>query len=157
MASNSIGFAVILIVAIIGLTPLVQSVGFSIDKLTDARTNQIERSQSIQNQEITVNTNEPNPDEFTLNVSNEGLNEVEAIGLTVLFENTNASILSSFEFKGSTYTVDTAEIDGDPVPNNRTVIPPSKQLNITYSKPAGSDTPDQVRVFTRNGIGDTDE
>lgn len=153
MASNSIGFAVLLIAVLLGSVALLQAFAVSVDEISDSQSEQLEKSIEVKNQDINLVTDSPNPNEFIIRVENTGMNEIDATKLTILFENTDASITNSFTFDGSTFTPD-AEIDGEPVPENRTVIPPKRELDVTYTISGGSVEPSQVRVFTPVGVGD---
>lgn len=153
MASNSIGFSIILITLILGSTALIQSVGISINELAGSQSTQIEKSIEVKNQDLVVRTNTPNPNEFRLEIENTGSSSIDTEKFSILFENTDASIRQSFSFDGTTFNPSTVEISGDAVPENRTVIPSGSQLNVSYTATSSS-RPSQVRVFTKSGVGD---
>lgn len=138
MASNTLGFAVIVIVILIASVPLAQSIGFSVHSITSSQSEQIDRQTRILNQDISIDVvNNTNTADVT--IKNIGSEEIDAQRLTLLFDNNFISI----EDDGMN-----AEISGDSYPDNRTFIPTGKSLNATFAE-----QPEQrVRVVTGIGV-----
>lgn len=138
MASNTLGFAIIIIVILISAVPLAQSIGFSIDTITSSQSEQIEKQTTIFNQNLTIDViNNSNSADITIN--NNGSEEIDAQELTLLFDNDVISI----EDDGSN-----AQIAGSSYPDNRTIIPTGESLKATFNQ----QPIDRVRVVTSVGI-----
>lgn len=138
MASNTLGFAIIVIVILIASVPLAQSIGLSVQSITSSQSEQVDRQTTILNQDLSIDVvNNTNSADVTIN--NTGSEEINAQRLTLLFDNTVLSI----DDDGLN-----AEISGDSYPDNRTFIPTGESLNVTFTE----QPEDRVRVVTGSGV-----
>lgn len=137
MASNTLGFAIIIIVILIAAVPLVQSIGLSIDAITTSQGEQLEKQTQLMNQDISVDAVITNG-ETEVVITNTGNENINAQKLTVLFDNVFLEIEDGVE----------PTIAGDTYPNERTIIPTGESLEVQFNQQPD----DRVRVINSIGI-----